>query len=145
MVRVPRKVNLNKLVMEAEATKSKVKKSKIEAYLKWQKKLGRKSSKLDQIDANLRACLKKIEAESSAKEKNVKALADLLKMINEAHKELKEYQQIPAGPSLPPPPKNVTAVQSLVVVVTALLAYIAAVKVYMAMAQALSKKDKSDG
>jgi len=139
---VPPKVNYAKLIHEADRTKSKVKQNRIQAFQKWQKKLGRKSRKLDKLDDDLRKLLKNLKDEEKRKEDKRKAIESLLDMVNDAYKELKTYKSVPVDAPFPPaPPKNVTGLGSLVVVVSAMIVYLAAVKSYMAMAEALSKKD----
>ncbi len=138
MARLPRKTNYTKLVYQANKTKSKVKTNQIEAYAKWQKKLGKKSVKLDALDDKLRKLLKDIEKQNSDDEK---ALRSLLRLVEGAHKELQTYKQVPVPGKVPPPPKNITALSSLALVVIGYIAYVATVKTYMAMCEALSKKD----
>ncbi|MFY9211600.1 MAG: hypothetical protein WAO69_10765 [Aestuariivita sp.] len=140
MARVPRQINFTKLVHAADRTKQKVKKNKVAAYQKWQKKIGKRASKLDRWDVLLRDALKKSEAAQKKREDEMKALADLMEIVTGAHKELKLYKEVPVKDSLPPPPKNITSLQSISVVIAAYILYLGAVKAYMAMANALSKE-----
>lgn len=140
MARLPTKVNYTKLVHQAHKTKSKVKTNKINAYAKWQKKLGKKSKGLDAQDKKLRSIHKKaVEADKNAKNKE-KALQDLLEMLEGAFKELQTFKDVPVPGTMPTAPKNITALSSLAVVVAGYIAYIAAVKAYMALSEALSQK-----
>ncbi len=140
MARLPAKVNYAKLTYEAEKTKSKVKQNKIEAYAKWQKKLGGKSRKLDKLDDNLRKLRKTLEDFEKKQVEDAKALRSLLRMIEGAYKELQVYRQVPVDSNFPPPPpKNQIALGSMIAVVGAMIVYLAAVKSYMALAEALSK------
>ncbi len=141
MARVPGKVNYTKLVHQANKTKSKVKKSQIEAYAKWQKKLGKKSNKLDALDAKLRKVLKEIEAAEESRKDNQKALQRYLRMVEGAFKELQIYKQVPVHGKVPQPPKNIIALNSLSIVVVGMIVYLAAIKSYMALSEALSTKD----
>lgn len=142
MARIPGKVNYTKLVHQAERTKSKVKKNQIQAFEKWQKKLGKKSARLDALDDKLRKILKEIEdAEKERKDEQV-ALRRLAKMVEGAHKELKTYQQVPVPGKMPLPPRNINALNSLSIVVVGMIAYLAMVKGYMAVCEALSKSDE---
>ena len=143
MARLPAKANQAKLTSQAKKSKRKVKQIQIDAFAKWEKKLGRKSTKLDKLDDQLRKLHKDLEDLEKRREDKQKALQSLMRMIEGAYKELKTYKQVPVdSPFPPPPPKNITGVGSLTVVVTAMIVYLAAVKSYMAMAEALSKKDE---
>jgi hypothetical protein len=141
MARIPGKINYAKLVYQADKTKSKVKLNKIEAYEKWQKKLGKKSKKLDALDDKLRKMLKEIEVAEKNREEDQKTIQRFLRMVEGALKELKTYKQVPVPEKMPLPPKNITALNSLSLVVMAMIVYLAAVKSYMALSEALSKKD----
>lgn len=142
MHRLPPKRNYTKLTYQAQKSKRKVSQNQIAAFQKWQKKLGRKSARLDKLDDKLRKLHTDLKDQEKRREDKRKALESLLDMVNDAHKELKTYKSVPVDAPFPPaPPKNVTGVGSLVVVVGAMIVYLAAVKSYMAMAEALSKKD----
>lgn len=142
MARPPGRTNYTKLVHQAHRTKSKVKQNKIEAYRAWQKKLGRKSPKLDKIDDQLRKIHKELKSMEQKREEDKKAMQRFLRMLEGAYKELKTYKQVPVPGDFPqPPPKNAIAVGSILAVVVPMLVYLSALKAYMAMAEALSKED----
>ena len=127
----------NKLVLNAQKSKHKVKQNKIAAYTKFQSKLGKKNKKLDAADAKLRKALKDIEAEKDA---NEKTLMRVLRMLEGVHKDIKMFKEIPVGQTIPAMPKATIGLSSIAVVLTAMIAYVAAVKMYMAMADALSQE-----
>lgn len=141
MARVPGKVNYAKLVYQAQKTKKNYTKSQIDAYAKWQKKLGKKSNKLDALDDNLRKIKKELEAMEKKRNEDNKALMRLLRMVEGAYKEMQTYKQVPVPGKFPAPPKNISAVSALSAAVVLMIAYVAAVKLYMAACEALSKKD----
>ena len=141
MARVPGKINYTKLVYQAKKTKSKVKKNQIEAYTKWQKKLGKKSNKLDVLDDKIRKILKEIEAAEKNREDDQKALQRYLRMVEGALKELKTYKQVAVSGKVPLPPQKITSLNALSLYVGGMIVYLLAVKSYMALSEALSKKD----
>ena len=139
MARPPGKVNYVKLVDQAQRSKSKVKQNKIAAYHDWQKKLGKKSKGLDKLDDKLRKLHDDLQKAEKKRADDKKALERFGRMVEGALKELQVYKSVPVPGKLPPPPKNITAISSLTVVVVAMIAYLALVKAYMATAEALSK------
>lgn len=141
MPTVPGKANYAKLVHEAQKTKSKFKKSQIEAYSKWQRKLGKKSSNLDKIDEDLRKIYKEIEAADKKKQEDHKMRQRFLKIIEGALKEIKTFKEVPVQGKLPDMPKNTIALGALLPIVAAILGYVVALKAQMAICEAMSKKD----
>ena len=141
MARIPRKTNYAKLVYEAERTKSKVKKNQIDAYQKWQQKLGKKAQGLDALDDRLRKINDAVELAEKSDGDKKQAIQRLGKMIEGAFKELETYKSVPVPGKLPDYPKNLTSLGSMAIVLAPMIAYLAAVKAYMAMSEVLSKKD----
>lgn len=143
MARIPAKQNYAKLVLQAEKSKSKVKQSQIDAYAKWQKKLGKKSKKLDALDDNFRKILKVIKAFEQKQQEDEDTARKLLRLVEGAHKELETYKQVPVPGKFPEMPKNITALSSISLAVGLMITYLALVKIYMATSEALTKKDAS--
>ena len=140
MPRAVKFTNYTKLVANAQKSKKNVRQNKIEAYQTWQAKVGKKSTKLDKHEATLRKALKEIERDAKDKDKTLKRI---LRLLEGVHKEMKTYKEVPVGQKLPDIPKNTISLASISLVMVSMIAYIAAIKAYMALAEALSSKDKS--
>ena len=138
----PRFTSYPKLVLEAERSKQKVKTAQIGAYQKWQKKLGAKAARLDKIDKDLRDLQTIVEDAAQRAEEDDKTRKRILRLLEGAYKELETFREIPVKESLPPPPKNIVALSTVSGAIVLMLVYLAAVKAYMAMAEALSKSGK---
>ncbi len=120
--------------------------SEIEAYEKWREKLDRGKKGLSRAEKQLLDLNKKLRKAEADREAGRGAVEELLEGLLQAIEEVKAFKDVPVPKGPPQLPTGTVQTATIAVVIAAALAWVASVRVYHMLAEAIGEaRGGSDG